>query len=384
MTTLQLATVLAASLLASFVTLSTPLRVPVAIAELIFGVILGGTGFGFLDASDPAFSFLGAKLGFAMVMFVAGTHVPLRVPGLVPALKAGTMRALAVGALAVPTGYGVATLFGTSHGALYAVILGSSSAAIIMPALNGIPLTSRPIMEMLAQVAVADAACIVLLAVAIDPSQAVRRAIGAALVIGLAAVLGLLAYRAEVSGLRQRVHDFSENRRLAIELRTSLLALFGVAAVAEVFSVSVMLAGFATGLAIAAVGEPRRLANRLLALTEGLFAPVFFIWLGASLDLRAVIHSPSLLALGFVLGLAATALHSLLLISGQPWPLAAATSAQLGVPAAAAALGTSLGVLQPGEGAALLVGALVTVVVTAALSPMIGRLARTGAAAPAV
>jgi hypothetical protein len=38
--------------------------------------------------------------------------------------------------------------------------------------------------------------------------------------------------------------------------------------------------GFSFGLAVAAVGQPRRLARQLLAVTDGFFAPLFFVWPG--------------------------------------------------------------------------------------------------------
>ena len=59
-----------------------------------------------------------------------------------------------------------------------------------------------------------------------------------------------------------------------------------------------LLAGFVLGLGVAAVGEPRRLARQLFAVTEGFFGPVFFVWLGTSLDLRALGRGPSLVLLG--------------------------------------------------------------------------------------
>ena len=59
--------------------------------------MLGVTGFGVLDASDPTFTFLG-QAGFVLVMFVAGTHVPVRDPRLRPALRTGLVRAVVVGA----------------------------------------------------------------------------------------------------------------------------------------------------------------------------------------------------------------------------------------------------------------------------------------------
>ena len=53
------------------------LRVPVVVGELLVGILLGKTGFGIIDTGEPTFELL-ANIGFALVMFVVGTHVPIR------------------------------------------------------------------------------------------------------------------------------------------------------------------------------------------------------------------------------------------------------------------------------------------------------------------
>jgi Kef-type K+ transport system membrane component KefB len=141
--------------------------------------------------------------------------------------------------------------------------------------------------------------------------------------------------------------------------------LFGMAALAVSTHISIMLAGFSFGLAVALVGEPRRLARQLFALTEGFLGPLFFVWLGASLDLRVLGSHPSFIVLGLVLGLGAIAAHVAMRLIGQPMPIGALAAAQLGVPVAAATIGTQLHVLQAGEPAALMLGAIVTIVVAA-------------------
>jgi Kef-type K+ transport system membrane component KefB len=124
-----------------------------------------------------------------------------------------------------------------------------------------------------------------------------------------------------------------------------------------------MLAGFSFGLAVAAVGEPRRLAHQLFAVTEGFLGPLFFVWLGASLDLRELGRHPSFILLGIMLGVGAAATHAAMRLTGQPLPIGALASAQLGVPVAAATVGSQLHLLEPGEPAALILGALVTIAV---------------------
>ena len=51
-----------------------------------------------------------------------------------------------------------------------------------------------------------------------------------------------------------------------------------------------------------AVGEPRRLARQLFGITEGFFAPLFFVWLGASLRVRELGERPGFILLGLGLG----------------------------------------------------------------------------------
>lgn len=132
------------------------------------------------------------------------------------------------------------------------------------------------------------------------------------------------------------------------------------------------------GLAMAAVGEPRRIANQTFALTEGFFAPIFFVGWG--------VHRPAgagrrpAIGLGVALGLAAILAHGLLSLTRQPLPIAVCTAAQLGVPVGAAALGTTMGVLEPGEATAMLLGALITIGVVAVLSDRLIRMVGGGAA----
>lgn len=376
-----LALVCAVALLGPLLSLQR-LRIPVVIGELAVGIILGRTGFQVLDSTNPTLTFMG-QIGFALVMFVAGSHVPVLDPSIRSGLGRGAARAAVIGVLAVPAGFGIARLFGNEHGWLFAVLLASSSAALVMPALSHVKRVSRPGLEFLTQLAVADTACIVALPLAVDPANASSAAIGTLAVIGLAGLFFLFLRWAELSGRRKSVHIVSENRKLTIELRVVLILLFALCAVAVTLHVSVMLAGFAMGLVASAVGEPKRVQNQMLALSEGFFAPIFFVWLGTELDLRSLLTHPQAIALGLTLGLAAIAIHALMALSGQPWPLAVSSAAQLGVPVAAAAVGSQLHIFADGEPTALLLGALVTIVAVTICSPGVHRVVEAGDVAEA-
>jgi Kef-type K+ transport system membrane component KefB len=169
------------------------------------------------------------------------------------------------------------------------------------------------------------------------------------------------------------MHDYSHERRFALELRISLIVLFGLCALATTTHVSIMLAGFALGLVVSASGEPRRLARQLFGITEGFFGPLFFVWLGASLQVRELGEHPWLILLGIGLGVGAVLAHGVGRLFGQPLTLAVLSAAQLGVPVAAATLGTEQHLLAPGEPSALMLGALVTVATTSIAGVLAAR-----------
>ena len=359
-----LALIVAVGLCGPLLAWSDRWRVPVVVGELAAGVVVGQTGLGWIDPNQPTLVFL-ANIGFAMVMFVAGSHVPVRDETLVAGIRPALVRLVAIVAAAAMLGLVVAWVFRTGHAALYAVLFASSSAAVVMPVVTSLGLSGPVPARLIPQVAIADAACIVALPLVLEPGHAGRAALGALLVIACAAAVFVLLRLADRRGWLPRWHDKSKDRDFALELRVSLLILLLLAALAQTVQVSIMLAGFCLGLAVAAVGPPRRLARQLFGLTEGLFGPVFFVWLGASLNLRDLGTHPRMIVLGVALAGGALAAHAVAALSGLPLSAALLAAAQLGVPVGAVTVGTQLGVLAPGEGAALLLGALLTVGVSA-------------------
>lgn len=374
MTFLQLSLISAVALLGPLLALPRKWHLPVVLGQLLAGILIGRTGLQLVDPGDPAFTLM-ADIGFALIMFVAGTHVPVRDKEIRVALGSGAAKAGIAALLAVATGIGIAALFGTGHAPLYIVLLASSSAALVLPIVDSLKLGGPKVLTMTAQVAIADIACIVALPLAVDPPNAGRAAVGAALVALCALALFFVLRALERSGTRGRLHDVSEDRKLALELRIQLALLFALAGIAVLGHVSVMLAGFSFGLAVAAVGEPRRLAHQLFAVTDGFLGPVFFVWLGASLNLNDLGGNPGMILLGLCLGLGTLLVHSCLRLLGQPLPLSVLSASQLGVPVAAVTVGSQLHLLLPGEGAAMILGALITI----AASALAGRTAAASA-----
>ena len=354
-----LALLIAAGLAGPALALVAPGRMPVVVGQIAAGVVLGTSGFDVIDATDPTTAFLG-RVGFGLLMFVAGTHVPLRAPGLRPALRRGVLATALTGCGAVAVAALLADPLGLPT-AILALPLATSSAAIVLPLLRERHAAGDVALLVLAWVTVADIVTILVLPVALAPGNAPRIALGSAVVSGLALALLLaaraLAGRPGVARLRR----LSRRYEWALDLRLSLLILATLAYVAERSSTSILVAGFATGLVVAAVGEPRRLTRQVRGIAHGFFIPLFFVTLGARLDVRGLD-----VALALVLVVAATAIHLVvarLLRASLAAGLAA--TATLGVPAAVVELGLANGRVDAGQGAAIVAAALASIGVAA-------------------
>lgn len=369
-----LALIVGAGLAGPLLAIGRQAWVPVVVGELAAGVVIGRTGAGWLDATEPTVSFL-ADVGFGMLMFAAGMHVPVRTPGISSGLRRGALTALVVAALAVPAGLGIAAAVGGGDGPVYALLLASGSAAIVLPALqeSGLIADARALTVM-SQVALADVAAIVALPLMLQPSQAGRAAVGGLTVAAVGVVAFVVARAASGHEIVHRVRHASKQRRWALDLRLALLLLFGLAWVAQRTGAGILVAGFTVGLLVAAIGGPKRLSKQVIGIAAGFFVPLFFVVLGARLDLRALVDHPSFLTLAVLLVALNVVVHLAgALIARQSVPAGLIATAQLGVPAAVVTVGFKEGAIAPAQGAAIIVAALVSIGISSGGVALLGR-----------
>jgi Kef-type K+ transport system membrane component KefB len=355
--------------------------VPVVIGEIAAGVIVGKTGLGIVDSTQPTIAFLG-EVGFAMLMLTVGMHLPLRDPRLAGALRGGGVLAATVGVLAVPAGFAAAAIAGTSHAAIYAVVLGSGSAAVLLPALQETQAEGRDVLAVMAQVTIADVVTILSVPIVLQPQRTAHAVIGAALVTVAVLLLLGLARLLEGHGWVRYVRRTSKRRHWALDLRLSLLVLFLLAWIAQKSGTSVLIAGFGAGVTVALIGGPKRLSTQIRGVADGFFIPLYFVVLGAQLDLRGLVSDPSMLALTGALAALNVAIHlTAVAIVRRPLSAGLTATAQLGVPAAVASLGLSEGVLSSTVATAIVAAAVISLgVCTVGVERLIGRESALGAA----
>ncbi len=357
--------------------------VPVVVGEILAGILVGPAVLGVVHPAGATVSFLG-EIGFAMLMLTVGMHLPLRDRRLAASAKGGAWLAALVCVLALPGGLLAATVAGTGHAAVYAVVLASGSAAVLLPAFEELGLESGTAMTVMAQVAIADVITILSVPIVLQPGRVGHAALGALLVAALAASLFALARLVGSAEWIHRVRQLSKHRHWALDLRISLLVLFLLSWVAQKGGTSVLIAGFGAGLMVAVIGGPKRLSTQVRGVAEGFFIPLYFVVLGARLDLAGLVHDPAMLALAAALALLNVVIHllaSLLLGRGVAGALAA--TAQLGVPAAVASLGLSEHLLSPVVATAIVASSLVSLAVCTFGVEMLARASAATAGAKA-
>jgi Kef-type K+ transport system membrane component KefB len=301
-------------------------------------------------------------------------HLPLRDRRLASSLRDGALLAGAVLVLAIPAGLLAAALAGTGHAAVYAAVLASGSAAVLLPAFAEAGIDSPMAIRVMAWVTIADIATIVSVPIVLQPERIGDAALGAALVAAAAAAL-LAGGRALAShSWVQVVRHRSKSRHWALDLRLSLLLLFLLAWIAQEGGTSILIAGFGAGVTVAILGGPKRLSTQVRGVADGFFVPLYFVLLGARLDLSGLFGDLSMLALAAALS-ALNVVIRLLAGAALRMPVAGAlaASAQLGVPAAVASLGLSERVLSPASAAAIVASALVSLAVSTLGIDMISR-----------
>lgn len=368
----QLAIILAAALFGPAVTVASRGVIPAVVGTLIAGVIIGRTGFRIIHPVRGDLTLL-YELGFATLMFTVGMNVPVRDPRVRSALREGA----AAFAITVPLALGggfLAHLAGGGPLLVYAVVMVSSSAAVALPVIDETRLGGPPVMIAIAWIVIADVVATIAVPLVIVPGRAGHAAVGVLIVASLVAVLFAIVQALRPSPAVKRLRKEGKRRGWAIDLRVAMLALVTLSFISVKVNASLLVAGFGIGLVVGSAGGPKRLSREVLGLGQGFFVPVFFVLLGARLDLRALGSSPRAILLAAVLAALAALVHVLASVTIKTRPaVGLLATAQVGVPAAVIALGLPARSITQAEASAIFCAALVCIAVSSVGAALLRR-----------
>ncbi len=350
------------------------LRIPAVVVEIVAGIVVGPSGFGWVRVDLPIQIL--SLVGLAFLLFLAGLEVEF------DRLRGRLLRLASVGfalsfalALAVSLALRAAGLVRSP--VLVAVILSATGLGVIVPVLKDAGESATDFGQLvIAAASIADFGAVILLTLLFS-KDATSPGAKAFLLVGFGVVAAAIAFviaragrRMHIAGLLERLQDTTAQ----IRVRGAVLLLIGLVAVAERLGLEAILGAFLAGAIVSIVDRDRRMTHehfrlKLEAIGFGFVVPVFFVASGLRFDLHALFQSASTLARVPVFLAALLAVRGLPAVLYRPLvgsrkTLAAALlqATSISFIVAAVQIGMDLERISQGTGAALIAAGLLSVV----------------------
>jgi Kef-type K+ transport system membrane component KefB len=366
------------------VALGRRIAVPVVVAELVLGILIGPD---VLAIAEPdQFVEFFSNLGLGLLFFFAGYELDFeRVRGAPLRLAAaGWLFSLALaytigGALAA-AGIVVSLLFTGSA-------LATTAIGTLIPILSDAgELRTRFGNYLLAAGATGEFGPILLITFVLSTKSAIGNALILIAFIVLAVIAALLAIRSVGRTWPVLERTLETSSQLAV--RFTVLTIFALVALAAELGLDILLGGFVAGIIVRLALRDREVGvfeSKVSAVGYGFLIPFFFIVSGMNFELEALLDDPSRmlevpLFLGLFLivrGVPALALYRSALAQRDRLALAFFSGTQLPLVVAITTIAVDQGHMRPVTAAAL-VGAAV---LSTAIYPLIGLKLRGDAAA---
>lgn len=265
-------------------------KIPWAIALIFTGVIIGPYGLDWFELDDTVL-FL-SEIGVIFLMFLAGMET--RISAIRPVLRDASIVATVSGI--VPALVGVAIGLGFGYGwdtaLILAIIFMSSSFAVVIPTLEARGLLQTRLSRVIvASTMLQDIASLILFAVLlqfITPESWVP--IPALISAGVMAAAGGYLLRHYFSHLQAwfqhlRQKESHEFELFEQELTLTVVILVGAAIVFEILRMETIVGAFFAGILIAEITRSQILEHKVHILGYGIFIPIFFVSVGAWVEL---------------------------------------------------------------------------------------------------
>ncbi|MCY4118975.1 MAG: monovalent cation:proton antiporter family protein [Caldilineaceae bacterium] len=372
------------------------LRLPIVVGEILAGIVIGRSGFGWVTHEEPLLTLL-AEFGFVFLMFLAGTEIDfanlnVERTGSLSDRAARTERAttgaygllrpgpFSIGLLSFLLTLALSTVVGlvlmrlglVRNPWMMALIMSTTSLGVVMPVLKEQGLTrGRFGQTILISALIADFATMLLITfVVATVSHGLRLDI---LLISVLFVVFFILYRLgimdSVQAVRRRLDDLSHaTARLKIRGAFTVMLLFVV--LAETLGAEIILGAFIAGamLSLISTREDMEAMHQLEAVGFGFFIPIFFIMVGANFNLGVLISSPGALLIlpflviaAFLVKMLPALFFRLQFTWRETFSAGFLLSSRLSLIVAASAIGLQLGIISESINAMIILVAVVTV-----------------------
>ena len=350
------------------------IRVPAVVLEILAGIAVGPSGFGWVDVDVPIQIL--SLIGLAFLLFLAGLEIDVaRLRG--PVLrKAGTgyLVTMAIG-LAVGLGFGAAGWVRSPL--LIAITLSGTALGTVIAVLKGAGQSDEPVGRLtIAGASIADFSGVLLLSLLFSETSGSTGS--RLLLLGQFAVLVTLTVvaltRLQRSARLETVLVKLQDTTAEIRVRFAVLLLIAFVTMAGTLGLEAVLGAFLAGAILGMVDRDTmthpHFHLKLEAIGYGFVIPVFFVSSGLRFDLQSLVDSPSAIArvpLFLAALLVVRALPALLYAPtvGRRQAAAAGLLQATSLPflVTATSIGVTLGEITPVTAAALVSAGLLSVIV---------------------
>jgi Kef-type K+ transport system membrane component KefB len=350
---------------------------PVVVGRIIGGILIGNTGsqllsmiigkeYHLVDLNSETLTFI-SNLGFAMLLFVVGTKLPIArlYNGINGTAKRGLFAALITLLITAPTlGFALSWHTGVGHPLMFALLCAASSTSTVLPILNERKLAGDEISALIVWITITDVATMVLLPLAFGIGNSVMIIMGCVSVCGTGAAVFIILRRWRETESGKRYRKLSKDREWGFDMSQMFVVLVGLAALAQWFGASILVAGFVAGLTSNLLKQPKRFNKQLTGNAEAIFVPVFFVYVGARINVIDVFTSIANIELALLVVAASLIAHvSAAKLSRLSWSAGLTASQHMGLPTAIVGMGLAEHVLNPGQAAAIILAALLSLAV---------------------
>jgi len=364
--------------------LLAPLRgrfsIPIVVGEIVAGIIVGRSGFGWVVAENGALVLL-KELGFVFLMFLAGMEVDIRAVRRSDPQQVSKWSPLSMAIVNFAATLAVASMFAwalTSIGVatnpwLMTLILSTTALGVVVSILKESGLSQTLFGQtILLSTVVADFVTMFLISLIVAFIS--RGLTGEILLVFLLFVAFFVAARlgtalSRIKPLQIVIEELS-HATAQIKIRAAFSTLLIFVVLAEKLGIELIVGAFLAGIIVTLLRTPddRELTGHLEALGFGFLIPIFFIMVGVDFNLPALLSSqealasvPLLLLAAVVVKITAASVFRL----NHSWREVLAAGVlmcpRLSLIIAAAAIAKKLGVIDEGVDAAIILIAIVTV-----------------------
>jgi Kef-type K+ transport system membrane component KefB/Trk K+ transport system NAD-binding subunit len=369
------------------------LLLPVVVGEILAGILVGRSGFNWVEGQDPVLSLL-AEFGFVFLMFISGMEIDLSNIGMpggrnrknnlpnshnnrlkwISPISLGLINFFLTLIISGVIGLGMVAGGLARNPWMIALILSTTSLGVVLPVLKEAGLsTGRYGQAVLIAALVADFATMLLITVLVAViSHGITVDI---LLIGLLFVGFFLAYRIgnlflnRLPPVRRAIEELS-HATTQIKVRAAFTIMLTFVVLAQILGTELILGAFLAGAVVSMLRTPddENLTTQLEAIGFGFFIPIFFIKVGLDFNLQLLLASPQNLVLVPALLVAALLVKFLpalvfrLCFSWrETFAAGAILSSRLSLIIAASAIGLRLGIISESVNSTIILVAIITV-----------------------